>query len=274
MTGITTRPDRAAEPEPTGRTRRGRKEGRGSAPTGGLGITRIGESGITGKDRAAEASGGAGNIDPRDPTEPSDVADPAADTVDPEAAPSAADDAAVIEAVLRGEIDRYGELVDRYQLAAWRLAFCLVGNLEDAKDLSQNGFVKAYRGLRRFRGEARFSTWLYRIVANECKDFLKSRARGPFFVRLAPAEPEADEPDLFEAADPGEDPREAMENKELAGKISRAIERLPFKQRLAFILCQIEGLALEAASGVMGIRLGTVKAHLFRATERLRKELR
>ncbi len=187
--------------------------------------------------------------------------------------PDMADDAEVIEAVLRGESDRYGELVDRYQLAAWKLAYGLVGNFEDAKELSQNGFVKAYRHLRQFRGKSRFSTWLYRIIVNECKDFFKSKTRQPLLVSLSCGDPETDEPILFETADPAGDPRDVMENKEMAKKISRAIQMLPLKQRAAFVLCRLNGLSLAEAAGTMGVRLGTVKAHLFRAMENLRENI-
>lgn len=180
----------------------------------------------------------------------------------------------IIQAVLAGDIDHYGELVNRYQLAAWKLAYGLVGNFEDAKELSQNGFVKAYRHLRQFRGKSQFSTWLYRIIVNECKDFFKAKARQPFIVSLSSDDSETDDPVLFDLADPGGNPRDVMENKELGKKISRAIQRLPLKQRTAFVLCHLHGLPLEEASGVMGVRLGTIKAHLFRAGTSLRESIR
>jgi len=184
-----------------------------------------------------------------------------------------ATDTEIIQAVLGGDIDQYGELVNRYQLAAWKLAYGLVGNFEDAKELSQNGFVKAYRHLRQFRGKSRFSTWLYRIIVNECKDFFKAKARQPLTVSLSSDDPETDEPVLFEVADPAGNPRDAMEDKELAKKISRAIQKLPLKQQTAFVLCRLNGLSLEEASGAMGVRLGTIKAHLFRAMENLRESI-
>ena len=176
----------------------------------------------------------------------------------------------VVEAVLQGETERYGELVNRYQLAAWRLAFGFVGNLEDARELAQNAFVKALRSLHRFRGQSKFSTWLYRIVANECKDFLRHKAREPGLVSLESNSGEEDSPELFEVADPAKDPRQAASDRELAGKLAQAIGRLPVKQRTAFLLHYVHGLPIEEVSGVMGCRAGTVKAHLFRATGSLR----
>lgn len=182
-------------------------------------------------------------------------------------------DERVIQAVLQGASDRYGELVDRYQLAAWKLAYSFVGDFEEAKDLSQNGFVKAYQNLDRFRGGSRFSTWLYRIVANECKDFLRRKSRRPFLVSLStPDEPqESDSPVLpFELEDRSSNPRETAQDRELAVQLARAVERLPMKQRTAFLLRHANGLSLEETSEAMGCRPGTVKAHLFRASESLR----
>ena len=182
-------------------------------------------------------------------------------------------DAEIIEAVLTGDINRYGELVDRYQLAVWKLAYSFTGNFEDARELSQNGFVKAYRNLSRFRGTAQFSTWLYRIVANECKDFLKRKARQPAWVPLLQVDSASGEEVLFETEDLASGPRDLLDQKERAKNISRAIGELPMKQRAAFILCHLQGVPLKEAAEVMGIRLGTVKTHLFRATERLRIRL-
>ncbi len=183
-----------------------------------------------------------------------------------------ASDGEIIQAVLRGDVERYGELVERYQLAAWKVALGFVGNLEDAKELAQNGFVQAYRRLCHFRGEAKFSTWLYRIIANECKDFFRARARRPELVSLSVDSPEEDSIP-FELEDPGGDPRDAFESRELAGRIARALERLPMSQRTAFILHHMNGLPLQEVSDVMGCRVGTVKAHLFRAAESLRLQI-
>ena len=179
------------------------------------------------------------------------------------------DDLEIIGAVLQGEAARYGELVSKYQFAAWKLAYSFTGDWEEAKDLSQNGFVKAYHQLRRFRGRAKFSTWLYRIVTNECKDFLRRSSRRPETVPLA-AGSDPDDPPGIDPADPAADPREAAHRKELAGKLARAIGRLPVKQQSAFILHRVNGLSLEEVSEAMGCRPGTVKAHLFRASETLR----
>ena len=186
-----------------------------------------------------------------------------------------APDLQIVEAVLQGDIERYGELVQRYQLAAWKLAFSFVGNLEDARELAQNAFVNAFRSLNRFRRQSKFSTWLYRILANECKDFLRKKSREPVLVRLEDnsGENEENPPEIFEVADSSEDPRQAAFHRELGAKLARAIGRLPMKQRWAFLLHEVQGLPIEEAAQVMGCRAGTVKSHLFRAAESLRLSL-
>ena len=180
----------------------------------------------------------------------------------------AADEEA-IDAVLRGEVERYAELVDRYQAAAWKLAYSAVGNFDDARELSQNGFVKAYQQLGRFRRDAKFSTWLYRIVMNECLDFLRRRARHPTVALEAPG----DDGRMirFEVEDPAAGPGEQAMNRELARTLGAAIQLLPGQQRTAFVLHHLQGLEIAEAAGVTGCRPGTVKSHVFRACEQLRR---
>lgn len=185
-------------------------------------------------------------------------------------------DAQAIQAVLAGEVDRYAELVDKYQAQTLRLALSLLGNYEDAKDASQEAFVNAYRSLARFRGTARFSTWLYRIVVNECKDIFKKRARQPFVVATI-GEPDSGHDTtgalFLDVDDPHANPSDQLINRELSHRLSEAIEQLPMKQRTAFILHHVHGLPLDEVATIMSCRTGTVKSHVFRATERLRIHL-
>jgi RNA polymerase sigma-70 factor (ECF subfamily) len=181
-----------------------------------------------------------------------------------------------VRAVLAGDVDRYAELVEQYQGSAIRLAFSLLGNYEDARDVSQEAFVRAYRSLGRFRGACAFSTWLFRIVINACKDARRQRARRPAIVGRVAAHPPDEEPagGLFvEVADPGRDPSEEASDRELARQLSQAIGALPFQQRSALVLHHIHGLAIEETAMVMGCRAGTVKSHLFRAARTLRRRL-
>jgi len=181
-------------------------------------------------------------------------------------------DAEVIEAVLAGDIDRYRELVSRYQEKSWHLANSFVRNWEDAKEIAQNSFIKAYQHLGRFKAESKFSTWLYRIVVNECKDYLKKRNRQPLHLEAMGTDEEG-ESRSFEIADASADPRREVAQKELNQELNLAISYLPFKQKEAFILHYIHGLILEDVAKVMKCRLGTVKSHVFRARNTLRVKL-
>ena len=188
----------------------------------------------------------------------------------------AGQDADTIHAVLDGDVERYAELVDRYQGPAIRLAFSLLGNYEDAKDASQDAFISAYRALGRFRGHAKFSTWLFRIVVNKCKDTRRRSAHQPLAVAHIGEPAEGDDPNtgLFvDVPDPGAGPGDRLATRELSRRLSLAIGSLPMKQRTAFLLHHVHGLPLEEAAAVMGCRLGTVKSHIFRATESLRVQL-
>jgi RNA polymerase sigma-70 factor (ECF subfamily) len=187
-----------------------------------------------------------------------------------------ASDADIIHAVVQGDVDRYAELVDKYQGPAFRLAFSLVGNVEDAKDVFQEAFVNAYRALGQFRGGAKFSTWLYRIVVNECKDTYKQRARHPMVAAgVGGSDSGSDDGTLFvDVQDPTPNPRDHAANRELSRQISGTIQALPMKQRTAFALHHLHGLTLDEVAAVMRCRVGTVKSHIFRATEQLRVHLR
>jgi RNA polymerase sigma-70 factor (ECF subfamily) len=181
-------------------------------------------------------------------------------------------DADIIQAILDGAVDRYAELVDRYQDQAIRVAFSFLGNYEDARDVSQDAFVKAYRSLGRYRGGAKFSTWLYRIIVNTCKDLRRQQSRQPLaHVRVGEPDSDASSDGLFvEIDDPAAGPRDQLANRELGHLLSAAIESLPMKQRAAFLLHHVHGLPLREVAQVMGCREGTVKSHVFRATEQLR----
>jgi RNA polymerase sigma-70 factor (ECF subfamily) len=181
------------------------------------------------------------------------------------------DDAAIICAVLDGDTERFAELVDRYQQPTLRLAFSLLGSAADAQDASQEAFVSAYRALGRFNSRSKFSTWLYRIVVNKCHDLARSRSRLPRTVSVVgPVDPDADGTYFVDIEDSASDARGRAVNQELARALSVAIEGLPMKQRSAFALHHLQGMALDEVAAVMHCRVGTVKSHVFRATEVLR----
>ena len=165
---------------------------------------------------------------------------------------------AEIEACQNGEREAFDRLVERYQRDIYRLCYRYVNNHEDANDLAQEVFLKAYRAIGRFRGDSSFSTWLYRIAVNTCLNFRASR------------KPESQE--LPEGlADGNEGAAAALESREQAVLVRRAVSRLPEKQRATLILKVYHDLTHEEVARILGSTVGTVKANLFHALGNLRK---
>jgi RNA polymerase sigma-70 factor (ECF subfamily) len=168
------------------------------------------------------------------------------------------DEREAVEACQRGEREAFDRLVERFQRDIYRLCYRYVNNHEDANDVAQEVFLKAYRAIRRFRGDSSFSTWLYRIAVNTCLNFRSSR------------KPETEE--LPEAlADPRAGVVTSLESEEQARRVREAIRRLPEKQRATLILKVYHDLTHEEVARILGSTVGTVKANLFHALGNLRK---
>jgi RNA polymerase sigma-70 factor, ECF subfamily len=178
-------------------------------------------------------------------------------------------DEQAIAAVKRGDIDCFEVLVNRYQARAIHLAYGMLGCHADAKEAAQDAFVSAFDALGRYTSRASFSTWFYGIVYNKCRDRLRKRGRSPFMVAL-----DGEEGDGLKLADlQAEDPSASAEDRELAEVIAGAVASLSAQQREAFSLYHIEGHTLKETAAQMNCQLGTVKAHIYRATRQLRKML-
>jgi RNA polymerase sigma-70 factor (ECF subfamily) len=165
---------------------------------------------------------------------------------------------AAVEACQRGEREAFDRLVERYQREVYRLCYRYVNNHEDASDMAQEVFLRAYRAISRFRGDSAFSTWLYRIAVNTCLNFRASRRP-----------PAAELPSA--TADPGAPADEMLEQHERAARVRAAVCRLPEKQRATLILKLYHELTHEEVAGILGSSVGTVKANLFHALGNLRK---
>ena len=178
-------------------------------------------------------------------------------------------DAALVRQAQAGDAAAYARLVERHQERAVRLAFTLVHHWEDARDLSQEAFVKAFRRLETFRADAAFSTWFYRILVNTCRDFQR-RARVRRWLSLTrPATEDEEELSVFDAPSPAPAPDAQAADQELGIALTQAIDQLPPRQRAAFILKHLEGMTIEEVAQVLQCAPGTVKAHLFHATGKL-----
>jgi RNA polymerase sigma-70 factor, ECF subfamily len=173
------------------------------------------------------------------------------------------EDAALVEACLAGNREAFDTIVHRHQRRIYQLCYRFAGNHEDASDLAQDVFIRAYRGLRSFKGNSAFGTWLYRVAVNVCLNRVGSRPLRTFFPLNA-----IDRPDpRVEAMDT------ALERGERAAEVRAAISRLPKKQRAALILRVYHDLPHEEIAGILGSSVGAVKANFFHAIANLRKLL-
>jgi len=194
-------------------------------------------------------------------------------TVRSKEAGPAVDDAEVIRRVRSGETDAFGVLVDRYGARLARLVRGFVRNEEDARDVVQDAFVKAYARLDRFDGRSAFYTWLYRIAANTAMDHNKKVRRRPPALLLEES-PEEDAKNAVSPAAPGPSPARGAMTAELRRSIDDALDDLPDVYREVIVLREMEGLSYEDISRVLRVSRGTVESRLFRARERLRERLR
>ena len=173
----------------------------------------------------------------------------------------------VIQAVLDGDTARFEDLVRAHEKGVYNLCLRLTGNEQDALDASQDAFFKAYRALGSFRGESRFSVWLYRLASNACMDILRKR----------PPAPEAalwdEEGQALPLPDSGPSPQEIAERRELRRAVARALDTLSPDHREALVLREVSGLSYEEIASVTGLEPGTVKSRIFRARKHLASAL-
>jgi RNA polymerase sigma-70 factor (ECF subfamily) len=186
------------------------------------------------------------------------------------------EDTTLVKAFLAGESSAFNSLVLRHKDRVFNLCYRFLGEYEEANDCAQETFVKVYMSLKKFRFDANFTTWLYRIAVNVCKNRVSSKEykRSKKVVRLDnPGNPENGTSSI-EAKDKSLSPRDNLERKEKNMLIQKAIESLPDEQRAVVLLRDIEGLSYEEISNITGYNLGTVKSKLARAREKLREKLR
>lgn len=165
-----------------------------------------------------------------------------------------------------GELAAFNTLVERYQTAVYNLCLRLLGNAQAAEDTTQDAFISAYRRLDTFRG-GNFRSWLFRIAANASYDELRWRRSRPAVSLDVPAPPGER---AFDVADRAPSPLERAEQAELRRTLGEALAQLPDEQRLAIILCDVQGLDYSEIAEVMQCSLGTVKSRIARGRSRLR----
>ena len=163
-------------------------------------------------------------------------------------------------------------LVARYQGRAYRLAWSLLRNAEDARDVSQDAFIRVWEAAERFRGDARFSTWFYRILVNRCLDH---KRRGRWWTRLVARDddPAADVSVVERQPAPGPDAGDQVSATQTMARLWDAVQRLSPQQRAAVILHAQEQLSVAEIADVLRVAEPTVRVHLHRAVAALRKDL-
>lgn len=178
-----------------------------------------------------------------------------------------------------GDQTAFEDLVRRYQRKAYSIAYNMCsGDSEEAQELTQEAFLRAFRSLKKFRGKSTFYTWFYRILVNTCLDSRRRRSRWEkifsFWRGDRPEKASSDEMNV-EYPDPKEysNPMTALDNKQLSNEIKEALAALPEKQRVVFQLKVLHGMRIREIAQIMGSAEGTIKSHLFRATQFMRDAL-
>ena len=181
----------------------------------------------------------------------------------------------LLEKSKRGDGDAFGVLVKRYESLIFNAVMSLVRNNEDAQDITQEAFFKAYRSLRSFRGDCRFSSWVYRIAMNAAKDFIRSEARHPHVSLDNDGEDDDGENQELQIADdsPSSDPQASAEASETQRIVRAALAKLSDNHREILVLRDMEGYSYEEISDMLGLELGTVKSRINRARIALKQEL-
>lgn len=179
-------------------------------------------------------------------------------------------DAAAVALARTGDSEAFRLLVERYSRSIFHLAYRMTGNEQDAEEVVQETFLRAYGGLRRFESRAGFGTWLYRIAMNCSLDLIRARQRQE--DHRGPAVPEgSDETTSLPAGDPA--PDRLVFSAEIGRRVNAALARLGPMERAAFVLRHFEGMSIEEISRTLGVRASATKNNIFRAVQKLRRAL-
>ena len=167
-----------------------------------------------------------------------------------------ADDRALLAAHVAGDPDAFGRLVARHRDRLWAVALRTLGDREEAADALQDALLSAYRAAATYRGDARVTTWLHRIVVNACLDRVRRRGARPTVP-------------LSEREDDRADPRDAVADRLTVLEVEQALAALPYEQRAAIVLVDVHGMPVDDVAAVLGVPSGTVKSRCSRGRARL-----
>ncbi|HEU4893261.1 MAG TPA: sigma-70 family RNA polymerase sigma factor [Vicinamibacterales bacterium] len=168
-----------------------------------------------------------------------------------------------------GDLDSFNQLVLRWERPIYALAYRVIGREEDARDVAQETFFRAFRALSGFKGQAKFSSWLYRITLNLCRDWIRRERRAP----VAQAPEGVDLIELASEAEPVESIEDLVARRELGRAVAKAMAMLPEEQRTAIVLKEYHGLTFQEIADLLDCPLSTVKTRLYQGLGVLRKQL-
>ena len=174
----------------------------------------------------------------------------------------------IIEKVLSGDTEAFEALVIEHQSKVYSLALRMVGNEEDARDMAQEAFIRAFNSLTGFRGDSKFSVWLYRLTSNICIDFIRSRAKKRT-VSMTWTDEDGDDAGELEVPDERFSPEAQLERTLTRESVRRGLDSLSPQYREILLLREINGLSYDEIGEALGIEPGTVKSRIFRARKKL-----
>jgi RNA polymerase sigma-70 factor (ECF subfamily) len=181
-------------------------------------------------------------------------------------------DELLVERAKRGDVQAFEQLISQYEKKVFNTAYRLTGNYEDAADVAQEAFLRAYSSIPEFRGDSSFATWLFRIVHNACLDELRKRKRQRATSLDETVAGEDGEMDRqLAVADASDGPEQALERVEVQRTVQESISALDEEYRLVVVMRDIQGYSYNEIADALGINLGTVKSRLNRARNALKE---
>ncbi len=172
----------------------------------------------------------------------------------------------LIKKCVDGDLKSFDQLISRYERNAFAMALRYLGNYDDASDVTQEALIKVYKNISKFRFEASFTTWLYRIVINTAKDFLKKKNREKV-VSIDDTQKE------FKDENKDQNPQEHTERQEVKSEVHRALEKISENYRMVIVLKDIQGFTYDQISEMLEIPIGTVRSRISRGRVELKKEI-
>ena len=178
------------------------------------------------------------------------------------------EEARLVREIRAGDGDAFETLVREHQTRVYNLALRMTGSEEDAQDIAQETFLKAWRTMGKYRGECSLGSWLYRIASNLSIDLLRKNKRQQR-EKIVSLEDNGEDGRTLELPDLREEPQTILEREETRRAVWACLEKLPEEQRLILVLRDVNGLSYEEIGASMGLEMGTVKSRIFRAREKL-----